>query len=132
MGKKILTEEMENFIFKNHNLMTRKAIADYLNINYSTVQQFCVRKKLSRAFWLSRGPNPDLTEKEREIAELVSKGCSNKEIQEKQCITLATVKCHLNNMYAKYGLVSYNEIGSACKRLRFALEYLRRNNKLID
>ena len=116
MGKKILTEEMENFI----------------NISYSIVQQFCVRKKLSRAFWLSKGPNPDLTIKEREIAELVSKGCSNKEIQEKQCITLATVKCHLNNMYAKYGLVSYNEIGSACKRLRFALEYLRRNNKLID
>lgn len=131
MGKKVLTEDMENFIFKNHNLMTRKAIADYLNINTVTVYSFCKRKKLSPVKLYKR-PNRDLTKKEREIAELVSKGCSNKEIQEKQCITLTTVKTHLNNMYAKYGLLSYTEIGSGCLRLRFALEYLRRNNKLID
>lgn len=63
MGKKILTEEMENFIFKNHNLMTRKDIADYLDINVNTVQQFCRRKKLSPVK-VYKEPNRDLTKKE--------------------------------------------------------------------
>lgn len=131
MGKKVLTEDMENFIFKNYNLMTRKDIADYLGINVKIVHSFCHRKKLGPVK-LYKGPNLDLTKKEIEIAELLVKGWSNKEIQEKLCITLTTVKTHLNNIYNKYNLSGYPEIGSGCLRLRFVLEYLRRNNKLID
>lgn len=131
MGKKILTEEMENFIFKNHNLITRKDIADYLGIRLTTVYSFCKRKKLSPVK-VYKEPNRDLTKKEREIAELLVKGLSNKEIQEKLCIEKSTLSRHLMHMYDKYNLPQYTEIGKSSQRLRFALEYLRRNNKLID
>ncbi len=131
MGKKVLTEEMENFIFKNYNLMTRKNIADYLGINVKIVHSFCHRKKLITPRIL-KGTNPDLTKKEIEVAELLVKGLSNNEIQEKLCIEKSTLTRHLMHMYDKYNLPPYTEIGKSSQRLRFALEYLRRNNKLID
>ncbi|WP_155241943.1 response regulator transcription factor [Clostridium pasteurianum] len=42
-----------------------------------------------------------LTNKETEVMLEISKGLSNKEIAEKLCISLATVKTHIINIYSK-------------------------------
>lgn len=42
-----------------------------------------------------------LTAKEKEVLELVSKGCSNKEIADKMCVREVTVKTHLNSIFKK-------------------------------
>jgi NarL family two-component system response regulator LiaR len=46
----------------------------------------------------------DLTDKEREILALVVRGQSNQEISNKLFISLATVKYHLTNIFAKLGV----------------------------
>lgn len=46
MGKKVLTEDMENFILNNHDLLPQEDIAYYLDIDIQLVQEFCQRKKL--------------------------------------------------------------------------------------
>jgi NarL family two-component system response regulator LiaR len=45
----------------------------------------------------------DLTEKEREILALLVKGLSNLEISNQVCISMATVKYHLTNIFTKLG-----------------------------
>jgi DNA-binding NarL/FixJ family response regulator len=45
----------------------------------------------------------DLTEKEREILTLLVKGLSNLEISNQVCISTATVKYHLTNIFTKLG-----------------------------
>ncbi len=42
-----------------------------------------------------------LTAKEKEVLELVSNGCSNKEIADKMCVREVTVKTHLNSVFKK-------------------------------
>lgn len=42
-----------------------------------------------------------LTGREREVFDLIAKGCSNKEIAETCCISLATVKNHVHNILGK-------------------------------
>lgn len=47
---------------------------------------------------------PTLTAREQDIARLVAKGLSNKEIARALCITPGTVKLHLHNIYVKMTL----------------------------
>jgi len=46
----------------------------------------------------------DLTEREIEVLEEMKKGYSNKQIAENLCISLATVKSHIINIYGKLGV----------------------------
>ena len=46
----------------------------------------------------------DLTERELEVLNEMKKGYSNKQIAEKLCISLATVKSHIINIYGKLGV----------------------------
>jgi two-component system, NarL family, response regulator LiaR len=46
----------------------------------------------------------DLTAKEREVLVLLVKGLSNQEISERLTISMATVKYHLTNIFAKLGV----------------------------
>jgi LuxR family maltose regulon positive regulatory protein len=46
----------------------------------------------------------DLTQREREVLNEMAKGCTNKEIAEQLCISLATVKSHVINIYGKLGV----------------------------
>lgn len=51
------------------------------------------------------GPDLELlTDREREIAQLVGSGCSNKVIAQRLGITERTVKAHLGSVFAKLGL----------------------------
>lgn len=47
-----------------------------------------------------------LTSKEREVAGLVLKGLSNKQIAHQMSLATATVKVHLNHMYKKLGVTN--------------------------
>ncbi len=47
---------------------------------------------------------PPLTAREREVLELVAEGSSNAEIAERLCLSVGTVRKHLDNVYAKLGV----------------------------
>ena len=47
---------------------------------------------------------PRLSAREREVLELVAKGSSNAEIAERLCLSVGTVRKHLDNVYAKLGV----------------------------
>ena len=49
---------------------------------------------------------PELSDREIEVLLLLEAGCSNKEVAERLCIALSTVKAHLYNIYQKFGVHS--------------------------
>lgn len=51
-----------------------------------------------------------LTDKEKEIAALIVQGKTNKEIANDLCISLSTVKTHINNLYKKSSVSSRTEL----------------------
>ena len=57
-----------------------------------------------------------LTERERETAQLVAQGLSNKEIARRLDITERTVKAHLSAIFAKLGLRDRLQLALRCKR----------------
>ena len=57
-------------------------------------------------------PLTQLTERERDIAELVRQGLSNKEIANKLAVQEATVRFHLRNIYQKTGLTERGQLAS--------------------
>lgn len=67
---------------------------------------------------------PELTEREKEILDLIIQGYTNKEICEKLVIAPNTLKCHLATLYQKHFL-SINECGYSEMRLKLALNYLK-------
>ena len=66
----------------------------------------------------------NLTVKEREIMDLVVQGKSNQELCNILNIAMTTVKTHLHNIYAKYGISSDNKGNFSVSRLRAALKYM--------
>lgn len=55
--------------------------------------------------WLppSGHPRAPLSQRERQVLELLARGCSNKEIGNTLFVTEDTVKYHLKNLYGKLG-----------------------------
>jgi DNA-binding NarL/FixJ family response regulator len=57
----------------------------------------------------SRGPYTsleNLTEREKEVLDLLREGCSNKEIAQRLYLSVHTVEVHLRNIYSKLGVHS--------------------------
>jgi DNA-binding NarL/FixJ family response regulator len=45
-----------------------------------------------------------LTTREAEVLRLIAQGCSNAELADQLCVSAATVKTHINNLFAKLGV----------------------------
>ena len=63
----------------------------------------------------------NLTEREREIAELIVRGISNREVAKQLGIAHGTANVHLNNIYRKLGINN---------RVLLAMAWLRYDGKL--
>jgi LuxR family maltose regulon positive regulatory protein len=59
-----------------------------------------------------------LSAREAEVLKLIETGCSNQEIAEKLVISIATVKRHISNIYAKLGVRNRTQAVSIGKELR--------------
>ncbi len=68
----------------------------------------CITSKVMKAFASDNGcprrEKPLLSDREKQIVQLVAQGCRNKEIGEKLFISEQTVKNHLHNVFDKLGL----------------------------
>lgn len=75
--------------------------------------------------------NTLLTKKEFEVLNLIARGYSNKQIQEKLAIKYATIKSHLAHIYEKtnFNLLPKTSEASVL-RLRLALKYLESEDYL--
>lgn len=68
------------------------------------------RSRRGRAASLARGPiNPELTNREREVLELLAGGMRPKQIARELVISPKTVACHIQRMLAKLGVHSRAE-----------------------
>lgn len=70
-----------------------------------------------------------LSKREVEVLELISQGCTNKEIEQALKIKDATVHTHLGNIYSKLEL-DEDYSAYSVKRLRAALWFLKNREKL--
>jgi DNA-binding NarL/FixJ family response regulator len=61
---------------------------------------------VSAVFGTRRSPDPlgPLTERERDVLQLVAEGCSNEAISERLFVTSRTVETHMANIFTKLGL----------------------------
>lgn len=65
---------------------------------------------IARSYSIRKDADLELTEREREIVLLLGQGLANKQIAEKLCISPATVKNHIYNIYQKTGVKSRVEL----------------------
>jgi DNA-binding CsgD family transcriptional regulator len=64
----------------------------------------------------SAGPLGALTAREREIAELVAAGRTNREVADQLVLSARTIEAHLRNVYGKLGVRSRVELARAIER----------------
>ncbi len=74
-----------------------------------------------------------LTKRELEVLNLISKGYSNEEITKKLYVSITTIKTHIVNIYSKLCLYKYDlNLKVSVMRLRAALIYLREKGQLLS
>jgi DNA-binding NarL/FixJ family response regulator len=61
-----------------------------------------IRKHFPAAARESEGPR--LSERERQVAQMIAEGLSNQEIADRMCVSLHTVKTHVSRILAKLGM----------------------------
>lgn len=87
------------------NTIPEKIIESLIELNEggSPMSPKIARKVLSSFNSITKSTNVNqlLTKREVEVLELLSKGYLYKEIADKQCIAISTVKSHLNHIYQK-------------------------------
>jgi two-component system, NarL family, response regulator LiaR len=60
----------------------------------------------------------NLSNREYEVLQLITKGCSNSEIADNLCLSLSTVKTHVSNLFVKMDVKSRTQAIEKAKRLR--------------
>ncbi len=66
-----------------------------------------------------------LTPREREIVHLIDEGLSNKEIAQRLCIDVHTIKNHVHNVLEKLGVQRRGEAAARVRMVRAGLEVVR-------
>lgn len=56
----------------------------------------------------------DLTARENEVARLVTEGYTNNEIADDLCISVSTVKCHMQKIFEKLGVANRTMLSKYC------------------
>lgn len=64
-----------------------------------------------------RGPQDRITPREREILDLVARGCRNREIAALLSITAGTVKAHLKHIFVKTGVKTRADLSAQAGKL---------------
>ena len=67
-----------------------------------------------------------LTEREKQVCELLVEGCNNRQIAERMGIAERTIKQYVQNLCWKF------QIRSGCKRILLALAFFRQNRIVMD
>ena len=59
-----------------------------------------------------------ITAREQEVLRLLSEGLSNREIADRLCVSVGTIKTHLTNIYGKLGVNSRMQAVAEAQALR--------------
>lgn len=104
VGKNVKGYE-NSFIHKTNLLTMLQTIENGKNWFFLDLTQYIISSYIQEN---DKNKEPsfvkELTKKEREIADYVAKGLSNKEIAQKEQIALSTVKGHIRNIFQKAGV----------------------------
>src|SRR5579883_2759094 len=76
--------------------------------------------------------NGDLTSKERQVMQLIAEGLCNQDISERLCISLPTVKAHIQNIFRKLGCHRRAQVIRLCLERKPTSVELRPENELQD
>jgi DNA-binding CsgD family transcriptional regulator len=94
-----------------------------LSLSLSTAKLFIMKQ-------VSNDVNTSFSKREREIADLLSRGYTEKEIADKLCISPATVNNHTRNMRERFGLHKNSELVllyiAQCNREAFNIHDIRK------
>jgi NarL family two-component system response regulator LiaR len=95
-----------------------------------------IEKLLKRAMLKSVGivkprTNELLSEREKEMLKMLSTGMGNKEIAQRLCLSLRTVKAHMSNIFTKMNVASRSEaLVEALRSGLISLEDIKENSSL--
>lgn len=92
------------YINKENLLQMLQAVEDgnnwlFADLTYFIINKFMQTNKKNEPEFM-----PRLTEKERDIALMITEGLSNKEIAQREKIALSTVKGHIHHIFEKAGV----------------------------
>lgn len=113
----------ENKIIEHYILLEDKHIKSFLarlknekNSSLNSKETDFINEVLT---YLNKDNNKEvLSEREKEILKILAAGASNKEIAETLCISVATVKTHIINIYSKLGVSNRVEAADRYKDWR--------------
>lgn len=98
--------ELLDIILKSGERLAKAALKNLPSV--STLAEYHLERKRELDTWkrprLAYTDSPQLTQREREIVELVINGASNREIARQKGISVGTVKIHLGHAAEKTGL----------------------------
>lgn len=81
-----------------------------VNIYYSNNFVYLCATKVENKFFMENSVNTSFSRREKQIADLLARGMSEKEIAIKLNISVATVNNHTRNIRNKFGLTKNSEI----------------------
>ena len=128
-GSTWLTPEEKDFILQNKDLLFVGQIAKMLNRPQTTIRNYLSKNKLTYKKYVKQN-NPELTESEIKIMELLSQGYTPNEIKEKLVIEYSTCKSHLNAIFQKLNKGGFDKMTQVIAVLVYLKEYKNYNLKI--
>ncbi len=110
---RIFLDEGEPMASLLHLARSRQMETEYVSELLSAIGEFARKTQP-----VPQSLSEPLTERELEVLGLIEAGRSNQEISEQLVISLATVKRHISNIYAKLGVNSRTQAIAMGKELK--------------